>query len=415
MPTIVSKNLTDAWLKLCSYVYTNGIKAEKDALFSEALNVPLIIENSNETEHDLYLKYFGNNTFNKVKSIYRQSGRKIHGYNYGERIYNYCGLDQVKKVEELLRKDLSSRSATIVLSNPTEDACHKPCIMDINFKIRNEKLLMTLLFKSSDVSKKFVPDICCLSEIHATLSRNLYISRGPIYAFIMSAQILQKDSKTLKTLLKNNDKIKYFNSDKTIQNWNKEADHWNSSVNDPEHYVNIEKGYERFLNFTNKILKDSTDIKDEPILDLGCGTGIIAKTLNKYSKNVFGIDISDKMIAKARETSKNIKFIIANCLDTPFPDNYFKVIASRGILISHVGNRFNEDLVKEVHRILKSNGYFITDFLVNVGKKEIKIKKNKALFSKNKIRKLLEQNGFRVVDFDGNNNQRVNSVLCIKK
>lgn len=416
MQTLVSKNLTDAWLKLCKYVYANGIKSPKeDPLFREALNISVAIENSNEIEHDLYSIYFGNDVFREVMSIYQKNGRKFHGYNYGERIYGYCGLDQVKKIEELLRKDPSSRSATIVLSNPSEDACHVPCIMDINFKIREEKLLMNLVFKSSDVSKKFIPDICSLSEIHAHLSRNLHISRGPIHAFILSAQVFKKDSIILQDLFKNSHKIKYFNRYKTIQNWNKEANLWDSNIKNPEHYVNIEKGYERFLNFTNKALENIKDLNDGTMLDMGCGTGIIAKSLKKYSKNIFGIDIADQMIARARENSKDIKFIIADCLDIPFSADYFNAIVSRGILMSHVGNRYNEDLVREVRRVLKPNGYFISDFLVNIGNKETKIKKNKALFTKDKIKKLLEKNGFQVIDFDGDSDQRVNSVFCIKK
>jgi len=416
MKQIIAKNLSEAWTKACAHIYNYGMQCPVDkVVYKEALNLSLCIENSHELNHDFYFKYFNGGTYEGVTSIYMPHGKNYHGHNYGKRIYNYRGINQINKTATLLSKDPLSKSATIVLSDPTKDGKHIPCVMDINFKIREEKLLATFIFKSCDVAKKFIPDLVALSNIHAQLSRKLQIARGPIYAFIMSAQIHREDKKGVKKLVKDlGMSNQYFNQEKTINNWNKEAEQWETHLKNSDHYVNIEDGYNRFLNFTKKVLTNNHLPKSGRCLDLGCGTGAVANRQKKYSKNIIGVDIADKMIDEARKKVKGVKFVLANSLDLPFPDQYFKLIASRGILISHVGKKYYEDLIKEANRVLAKKGYFIFDFLANINKGENKLRKNKAIFNKTKITRLLEKNGFKVMDFDGQDNQRVNSVFCIK-
>jgi len=40
---------------------------------------------------------------------------------------------------------------------------------------------------------------------------------------------------------------------------------------------------------------------DRPIADIGCGTGLVAEALGCAPKDIDGIDISDEMLAKAKE------------------------------------------------------------------------------------------------------------------
>lgn len=46
------------------------------------------------------------------------------------------------------------------------------------------------------------------------------------------------------------------------------------------------------------------------VLDVGCGNGIISRSLGKYDFNVYGIDVSEKAIEKAKQLNKlpNVKF-----------------------------------------------------------------------------------------------------------
>ncbi len=66
----------------------------------------------------------------------------------------------------------------------------------------------------------------------------------------------------------------------------------------------------------------------ETCLDIGCGKGELSFMLSQKSKNVIAVDLSDKMIEKAKvlHANKNIKYICGNILDMKFENNSIDVI-----------------------------------------------------------------------------------------
>jgi ubiquinone/menaquinone biosynthesis C-methylase UbiE len=69
----------------------------------------------------------------------------------------------------------------------------------------------------------------------------------------------------------------------------------------------------------------------EKILEVGVGTGRIAAPLQKAGFNVVGIDISRKMLSKAREKQVQSLFLADAC-STPFMDKAFDVAISVHVL-----------------------------------------------------------------------------------
>ena len=94
-------------------------------------------------------------------------------------------------------------------------------------------------------------------------------------------------------------------------------------------------------------------------LDLGCGTGWAvrhAAILLKEQGNVVGIDISEGMIAKAKENAtglKNVNFYRASSEELPLESNYFDVIICT-MSFHHYLNPGKA--LSEVYRILKQGG-----------------------------------------------------------
>jgi ubiquinone/menaquinone biosynthesis C-methylase UbiE len=73
----------------------------------------------------------------------------------------------------------------------------------------------------------------------------------------------------------------------------------------------------------------------EKVLEVGCGTGALsipAKQAVGDSGEVMGLDITPKMIARAREKARkanlSINFHVASIDEVPFPDEYFHVVIS---------------------------------------------------------------------------------------
>ena len=97
--------------------------------------------------------------------------------------------------------------------------------------------------------------------------------------------------------------------------------------------------------------------KNESVLEIGCGTGHALAQFASKSKQVFAIDIAEKMLKSARRknAANNIRFCQADGLSLPFPAGQID-----GIFISFTLELFDTpeipSVLNECRRILKPNG-----------------------------------------------------------
>jgi ubiquinone/menaquinone biosynthesis C-methylase UbiE len=117
-------------------------------------------------------------------------------------------------------------------------------------------------------------------------------------------------------------------------------------------------------------------------LDIGCGTGWAVRytaSLSKEQGNFVGIDMSEGMIAKAKENAtgiKNISFYKASSEELPLESNYFDVVICT-MSFHHYLNP--EKALSEAYRVLKQKGRiyvldvttddFLTRWIDNLGRK----------------------------------------------
>ena len=126
------------------------------------------------------------------------------GYCYGLRLRNYLGINQIDKVVEKLNRKPESKSATIVIMDPKVDFNgHMPCIVTLDFKIREGKLLATAFFRSQDVGKKMYADILSLGKIQKEVGEKTRTKPGKLKIFISSAHIYETEFNKVKELLQN--------------------------------------------------------------------------------------------------------------------------------------------------------------------------------------------------------------------
>ena len=95
-------------------------------------------------------------------------------------------------------------------------------------------------------------------------------------------------------------------------------------------------------------------------LDLGCGGGMFIPAMVRKGDRVTGIDIAHPMVAMARDLCQGLDveadFAVGNCNQISAKDDAFDVCIAVG-LIEH--QQTDEELLKEVHRILKPGGLLI--------------------------------------------------------
>lgn len=126
-------------------------------------------------------------------------------------------------------------------------------------------------------------------------------------------------------------------------------------------YINLRKNKEGL----NEVLEIAAfrsvlpSLNNKRILDLGCGYGENCKYyIEQGAKEVVGIDISKKMIEKARNEFNDNKIIYKNIPmeEIDFSDNSFDVILSS--LSFHYVKDFN-NLIKKISEFLRKDGILI--------------------------------------------------------
>lgn len=101
------------------------------------------------------------------------------------------------------------------------------------------------------------------------------------------------------------------------------------------------------------------ELRDKSILDLGCGFGWHCRyAREQQARAVIGVDISEKMLQKAREKTDDhlISYIRMPIEDINFSDEQFDVVISS--LAFHYVKSF-EGICKKVYKYLKPGGSFV--------------------------------------------------------
>ena len=146
------------------------------------------------------------------------------------------------------------------------------------------------------------------------------------------------------------------------------------------------------------------------VLELGCGTGYFTRELARSGAEIIAIDVSPELLNLARSncSAPNVRYEIHNAYDLSYNDSVFDSVIGSSVL-HHLEI---EDAVREIYRVLRSNGtIFFTE--PNMLNPQIAIQKNvpwvkrklgdspdETAFFRWPLRRLLEITGFRGVRID---------------
>lgn len=104
---------------------------------------------------------------------------------------------------------------------------------------------------------------------------------------------------------------------------------------------------------------DADNKSEYNVLDLSCGTGLyLEKQMNYFDRlhvNWNGMDLSEKMLEKAKEKVKNAKLIQADVEDMPYNPDTFDFI-SNNYAFHHY--RDKGQALNEIYRVLKKGGIY---------------------------------------------------------
>lgn len=97
------------------------------------------------------------------------------------------------------------------------------------------------------------------------------------------------------------------------------------------------------------------------VLDLGCGTGRLAKPMIARGHRYVGVDLSDEMLATARAANPEAEFLRANLVDLAgVPDASFDYAACLFSTLGMIrGDENRRAALRSCHRILKPGGAIV--------------------------------------------------------
>ena len=175
----------------------------------------------------------------------------------------------------------------------------------------------------------------------------------------------------------------------------------------------LEKGV--FLKLLGEI-----NSEEKTLMDFACGTGRWTQFLENHFKQTTGTDVSEQMIATARQKCSKSGFIVTDIttdtVDKELKDKQFDVITAFRFY-KNAEEQLRKDVTESIPRYLKKNGLFIFDLHLNTFSfmgilaniiRFLKLQKLLKIgeltirtISLNDIRKLFTDTHFEIVDYYG--------------
>lgn len=109
-----------------------------------------------------------------------------------------------------------------------------------------------------------------------------------------------------------------------------------------------------------KLVKFAQVTQGQRVLDVGCGTGVVAVTAARRGAKVSGLDLSPELLQRARENAKtagvDIDFTEGDAEALPYPDASFNIVLSQ---FGHIFAPRPAVAVREMLRVLKLGGRLV--------------------------------------------------------
>ena len=100
-----------------------------------------------------------------------------------------------------------------------------------------------------------------------------------------------------------------------------------------------------------------------PVADVGCGPGHVARYLREQGVRVLGIDLSPRMIDRARKRSPDVEFVVGDMRALELPDGALAGVVAFYSLI-HIAAHEMVPTLRELRRVLAPRGLLLVGFHV---------------------------------------------------
>ena len=116
-------------------------------------------------------------------------------YTYSERLQNYQGRNQLIDIVERLKQDMGSNRAVAVTFNPFIDNNREdiPCLQLIQALVRDDKLILSVYFRSNDLYGAFPSNMMFLTYLGMKIANELNVTFDYIDYHCSSLHVYETD------------------------------------------------------------------------------------------------------------------------------------------------------------------------------------------------------------------------------
>jgi SAM-dependent methyltransferase len=97
------------------------------------------------------------------------------------------------------------------------------------------------------------------------------------------------------------------------------------------------------------------------VCDMGCGPGHVARYLQTFGANVFGLDISPAMVEQARQLNPGTRFQVGDMLALDLPDGTLAGIVAFYAIVN-IPKESLPTIFREMFRVLQAGGLLLLAF-----------------------------------------------------
>ena len=163
-------------------------------------------------------------------------------------------------------------------------------------------------------------------------------------------------------------------------------------------------GLSKHFNELATILDEKYEVKNKKVLEIGCNDGVLLQPLEELGAEVVGVDPAVNIVKLARDKGLNVindYFNYKNFSSNKYKNKYDLVLANNSF--AHITDI--QSVVKGIHYVLKSDGYFIFEVhylnsLVSGNQWDNIYHEHIYYYSITALNNLFKQYGMTVVDFE---------------
>jgi thymidylate synthase len=187
--------IKNGWESLVKRIMKDGVEItdERGSLTKEILNTMVNIKNPMDSESPKGYFWTGEK-LDKYSEQFLSSDKQGFIYTYGNRLRaHFDGIDQIQEAIGRLNNFKESRRAISITWDPTVDTKNDevPCMMLVDFKIRDGKLNTTGLWRSHDIYGAWFPNAVGLSNLARYVAGEVGSEIGMLTIHSISAHIYE--------------------------------------------------------------------------------------------------------------------------------------------------------------------------------------------------------------------------------